>query len=73
MASYWAVYCAYKMQDSKNTLNHTYQALKDTTHYEMMLQYLSDTYRRDADTTRYVNTLVEGFQNIHCRCSSIRI
>lgn len=62
MASYWAVYCAYKMQDGKKTLNHTYQALKDTTHYEMMLQYLSDTYRRDADTTRYVNTLVEGFQ-----------
>lgn len=61
-ASYWAVYCAYKMQDSKKTLHHTYQALKDTTHYEMMLQYLSDTYKREADTTRYINTLVEGFQ-----------
>lgn len=61
-ASYWAVYCAYKMGDSQKTLHHTYQALKDTAHYEMMLQYLSETYKRDTDTTRYVKTLTEGFR-----------
>lgn len=60
-ASYWAVYCAYKMEDSEKTLRHTYQALKDKEHYEMMLQYLSETYKRDADTSRYVKTLTEGF------------
>lgn len=59
-AAYWAVYCAYKMQDSPKTLHHTYLALKDTAHYEMMLQYLSETYRRDGDTLRYVSTLTEG-------------
>lgn len=61
-ASYWAVYCAYKMVDSQKTLHHTYQALKDTAHYEMMLQYLAETYKRDTDTTRYVKTLTEGFR-----------
>lgn len=61
-ASYWAVYCAYKTGDTKGTLHHTYLALKDTAHYEMMLQYLSETYKRDADTTRYMNTLNEGFR-----------
>ena len=61
-ASYWAVYCAYKMEDSQKTLHHTYQALKDTAHYEMMLQYLAETYKRDADTSRYMKTLMEGFR-----------
>ena len=60
-ASYWAVYSAYKMGDSPKTLHHTYQALKDTAHYEMMLQYLAETYKRDTDTSRYVKTLTEGF------------
>ncbi len=60
-ASYWAVYCAYKNGDTRSTLHHTYLALKDTAHYEMMLQYLAETYRRDADTARYVQTLTEGF------------
>ncbi len=60
-ASYWAVYCAYKMDDSPKTLHHTYLALKDTAHYEMMLQYLAETYRRDTDTARYIKTLREGF------------
>ncbi len=61
-ASYWAVYCAYKLEDSQKTLHHTYQALKDKEHYEMMLQYLSETYKRDADTSRYMKALNEGFQ-----------
>lgn len=62
-ASYWAVYSAFKMGDSEKTLHHTYEALKDTAHYEMMLQYLAETYKRETDTVRYVKTLCEGFDH----------
>lgn len=62
-AAYWAVYCAYKMGDSKLTLHHTYLALKDTAHYEQMLQYLAETYQHEGDTARYVKTLDEGFHH----------
>lgn len=61
-AAYWAVYCGYKMKEPKATLHHTYLALKDTAHYCMMLQYLAETYRLENDTTRYVQTLTEGFE-----------
>jgi len=60
-AAYWAVYCGYKLKDTKKTLHHTYWALKDTVHYEYMLQYLSETYRADKDTVRYIAMLDEGF------------
>jgi len=61
-AAYWAVYCGYKMKDSKATLHHSYEALKDTVHYNYMLQYLAETYKLDNDTVRYVSTLKEGFK-----------
>lgn len=61
-AAYWAVYAGYKMQDSKKTLHHAYEALKDTAHYNYMLQYLAETYKQDKDTVRYVATLKEGFK-----------
>jgi len=61
-AAYWAVYCGYKMKDSKATLHHSYEALKDTVHYNYMLQYLAETYKLDKDTARYVSTLKEGFE-----------
>lgn len=61
VAAYWAVYCGYKMADTKATLHHTYLALKDTAHYAMMLQYLAETYKLENDTSRYVQTLEEGF------------
>ena len=61
-AAYWAVYCGYKMKDPTATFHHTYLALKDTAHYCMMLQYLAETYRLEKDTSRYVNTLLEGFE-----------
>lgn len=60
-AAYWAVYCGYKMQDAKATLHHSYEALKDTAHYNYMLQYLAETYKLEKDTFRYVGTLKEGF------------
>lgn len=61
MAAYWAVYCGYKMQDTKATLHHAYVALKDTAHYDYMLQYLAETYKLEKDTMRYEQTLKEGF------------
>lgn len=61
-AAYWATYCAYKEGKSKETLKHTYWALKDTAHYEYMLQYLAETYKEENDTARYVSTLTEGFK-----------
>lgn len=65
-AAYWAVYCAYKLGDSKRTLHHTYLALKDTAHFEVMLQYLAETYQRDGDIERCITTLREGFERYPC-------
>ncbi len=61
-AAYWAVYCAYKLNDAKATLHHSYLALKDTAHYHFMLQYLAETYKIEKDTTRYLSVLKEGFE-----------
>ncbi len=63
IAAYWAVYCGYKMKDAKATLHHSYEALKDTAHYDFMLQYLAETYKLEKDTARYVQTLKEGFDH----------
>lgn len=60
-AAYWAVYCGYKTQDPKATLKNTYLALKDTAHYNYMLQYLAETYKLEKDTARYVGALNDGF------------
>lgn len=61
-ASYWAVYCGYKLESPQKALRHAYLALKDKEHHPMMLQYLADTYRMENDTVRYLETLYEGFQ-----------
>lgn len=61
-AAYWAVYCGYKLQDPKATLHYAYWALKDTVHYQYMLQYLAETYKMEKDTMRYVSILEEGFK-----------
>ncbi len=62
VAAYWSVYCGYKLKDPKATLHHTYLALKDTAHYNLMLQYLAETYKLENDTLRYIETLHEGFE-----------
>lgn len=62
VAAYWAVYCGYKLNDAKATLHHSYEALKDTAHYDYMLQYLAETYKLEKDTNRYINSLKEGFE-----------
>ncbi len=63
VAAYWAVYCGYKMKDAQATLHHSYEALKDTAHYDYMLQYLAETYKLEKDTARYVQTLRDGFDH----------
>lgn len=60
-AAYWASYCGYKLEKPQLTLRHTYQALKDSVHLPYMLQYLSETYKVEKDTARYVQTLKDGF------------
>ncbi len=37
------------MKNSRATLHHSYEALKDTVHYNYMLQYLAETYKLDQD------------------------
>lgn len=60
-AAYWASYCGYKLEKPQLTLRHTYQVLKDSVHLPYMLQYLSETYKLEKDTARYVQTLKDGF------------
>ena len=63
-AAYYAVYSGYKMKHPKATLHHSYMALKDTVHYNYMLQYLAETYALEKDTARYVASLKEGFKRV---------
>lgn len=63
-AAYYAVYSGYKMKYPKATLHHSYEALKDTVHYNYMLQYLAETYMLEKDTARYVASLKEGFKRV---------
>ena len=63
-AAYYAVYSGYKMKDPKATLHHSYEALKDSVHYNYMLQYLAETYMLEKDTARYVASLKEGFKRV---------
>ena len=54
-----------KYADSyKATLHHSYVALKDTVHYNYMLQYLAETYYLEKDTARYLASLKEGFERV---------
>lgn len=61
-AAYWAVYCGYKNGNPVQTLHHSYTALKDMTQQLTMFQFLSEAYLLEKDTTRYIETLHEGFQ-----------
>ena len=63
-AAYYAVYSGYKMKNPKAALHHSYMALKDTVHYNYMLQYLAETYALEKDTARYVASLKEGFKRV---------
>lgn len=60
-AAYWALFCGYKMQDHDLALKYADMALKDTAHLEFAYEYLSDIYKKQDDTERYVQTLRDGF------------
>jgi len=60
-AGYWAVYAGYKSKDAGKVMKHATLALKDSVHYEMVLQYLCETYQQQKDTANYYRTLNEGF------------
>jgi tetratricopeptide (TPR) repeat protein len=61
-ASYWAMYCGYKMKDTTKVMRHAPLAMMDMVHHEMVMQYLSETYLQMGDTTNYVKMLKEGFE-----------
>ncbi len=61
--AYWAVYSAFKLKDGQKVLKYAPLALTDTTHHEMVLQYLCETYQLDNDTASYHRTLCEGFKH----------
>lgn len=60
-AAYWSLFCGYKMQDHDLALKYADMALKDTAHLEFAYEYLSDIYKKQDDTERYVQTLRDGF------------
>ena len=63
VAAYWSVYCGYKMHDAAATLRYATLAEKDQTHADNLLQYLTETYWQQRDTTRYLQILRKGFQS----------
>jgi len=60
-ASYWALFCAYKLQQADRLFSHEEVARKDTAHLEYTLQYLAETSKQVEDTARYEHLLNEGF------------
>lgn len=60
-AAYWASYCAFKQKNFEAIRHHMTLALRDSVHYCSMLQILTETYKSENDTTRYIETLYEGF------------
>lgn len=60
-AAYWALFCGYKMQDPDLALKYADIALKDTAHLEYAYEYLSEIYKKQNDTERYVQSLRDGF------------
>ena len=49
------------MQNHDLALKYADMALKDTAHLEFAYEYLSDIYKKQDDTERYVQTLRDGF------------
>lgn len=62
VASYWAMYCSYKMQDTARVLLHAPLAAQDKSHHELVLQHLAETYQTMGRSTDYLATLNEGFE-----------
>jgi tetratricopeptide (TPR) repeat protein len=60
-AAYWTSYCGFKLQDSLLTLKHVEIAKKLKQKYDFLLQYLSEIYKLNNDTSKYVSLLKEGF------------
>lgn len=63
VASYWAMYCAYKIKDNAGVLAHAPLALKDMGHHELALQHLSETYEGMGRGEEYLTTLKDGFDS----------
>lgn len=60
-AGFYTVYCGYKLNDAERTLNYSNIAQTDTIRLEMTYQYIAETYRKKADTAKFVDVLESGF------------
>lgn len=63
LAASRALYCGYRMQNTSIVFKNKELALKDTAMLERTLQYLAETYTLTNDTSKYVNTLIDGIGN----------
>ena len=60
-AAYWASYSGYRTNDPVLTLRYHELARRDTSKLEFTLQYTAEAWRMLNDDTKYVETLIEGF------------
>ena len=60
-AAFYTVYCGYKQNDAERTLTYADVAQQDTIRLIMTYQYMAETYRQKADTTKFVEVLESGF------------
>lgn len=60
-ASYWALFCGYKLKDSVKVVENVELAMKDTARLGHTYRFLAETYNRCNDTAEYVKTLHLGF------------
>ncbi len=59
--AYWAVYAAYKQKNAAGVHRYAPLAQQKADRKEAVMQYLCETYWAEKDTTRYCQTLHEGF------------
>lgn len=60
-ASYWCVYCGYKINNPEMALKYSKLAANAKLYNASFLQYLADIYRIEKDTNLYLSILQEGF------------
>lgn len=61
-ASYWSVFCGYKLKNPQLAMEYSGMAKLDSAHHVYLLQYMSELYLQKGDTASYVSTLTEGFE-----------
>lgn len=60
-AAYWATCCGYQMHDPLLTLRYRHEALRDTLHAALTLQFMAEARLWTGDHEYYLATLQQGF------------